>query len=77
MPVFASSKRIITPVLYRNTGGTLEYRLYEENASDSKITDGSMSDGKKTHLYAYGQTYCAPWIESGNSETCKNDYDIQ
>lgn len=34
-----------------------------------------MSDGKKTHLYAYGQTYCAPWVENG--ENCEYDYENQ
>lgn len=59
-PVSASSpKRIITPVLYNNSSGQLEYRLYDE-ASTLTITDGSISDRQRTHLYAYGKTYCRP-----------------
>lgn len=55
----ASTKRIITPVLYNNSSGQLEYRLYDE-ASTLTITDGSISDKQRTHLYAYGKTYCRP-----------------
>lgn len=76
-PVSASSpKRIITPVLYNNSSGQLEYRLYDE-ASTLTITDGSISDKQRTHLYAYGKTYCRPWEVSLSSEECRLDYDGQ
>ena len=55
----ASTKRVITPVLYNNSNGQLEYRLYDEEGSKT-ITDGSISDKQKTHLYTYGKTYCRP-----------------
>lgn len=79
MPVFAAgtSRRIITPVLYHNSGGQIEYRFYEENSGTGYISNGKMADKQQTHLYAYGKTYCAPWIEDGDSGTCKNDYENQ
>lgn len=72
----ASTKRIITPVLYNNSSGQLEYRLYDE-ASTLTITDGSISDKQRTHLYAYGKTYCRPWEVSMSSDECRLDYDGQ
>lgn len=72
----ASTKRVITPVLYNNSNGQLEYRLYDEESSKT-ITDGSISDKQKTHLYTYGKTYCRPWEVSLSSDDCKHDYDGQ